>query len=276
MKQNIIVATDFSQRSFEVITKAFDFASKHNFQVHVVHILEKGFFDKLKDEQSVYENSLVHIQQKFPSLTKEQFHCRQDSLEDGIERFVKELKAAMVIIGSSGERRSALGQFLGSSTKSIVRAIDVPTLVVKSDKSSLEFDNIMMPTDLSEKSAKYIHTIHNLFPQAQIELLNSYLVPFEGRLSFYGMDKNEAISFQENMKTVAVQEAYEFYEKLDLDKNKVDVAVIKDGLDPEAFVKHADENQRDLIAIHTTGNFSFFAFDLLEHSHNDILITKID
>jgi nucleotide-binding universal stress UspA family protein len=276
MKKNIIVATDLSQRSFEVITKAFDFAQKHNFQVHVVHILEKGFFEKLKDENTVYENIFVHLKEKLPTINKEQFHCRQDSLEDGIERFVKELNAAMVIIGSSGERRSVLGQFLGSSTKSIVRAIDVPTLVVKSDKKTLEFDNIMVPSDLSKESSKYIDKIHNLFPQAQIEMLHSYLVPFEGRLSFYGMDKSEAISFQDNMKTVAVKEAYDFYDKLTVDKNKVDVSIIKDGLDPEAFVKHADENKRDLIAIHTTGNFSFFAFDLLEHSDLDILITKFD
>lgn len=276
MKKNIVVATDFSTRSFEVITKAFDFADKHNYIVHVVHILELGFFDKLKDEIAVYENSFTHIKEKFPRLTKEQFHCRQDTLEEGIERFVKELDAAMVIIGSSGERSSMLRQFLGTSTKSIVRAIDVPTLVVKSNKPMLEFDNILLPTDLSSTSKEYIDKVHKLFPNASIELLNSYLVPFEGRLSFYGMDKGESLSFQENMKSAAIKEAYDFYGKLDVDKDKVQVSVIKDGLDPEAFVKYGDEKYCDLIAIHTTGNFSFFAFDLLEHSHIDILITKIE
>ncbi len=275
MKRNIIVATDFSERSLEVIQRAFEFAKEHNNVVHVVHIIEKSFFDKIKDEATLYKSAFSHIKEKIPTLIKENFHCRQDSLEDGIERYVKELDAYMVIIGSNGERSSILRQFLGTSTKSIVRAIDVPCLILKSDRENLDFDSILMPTDLSQSSKSYLTRIHNLFPHTKIELLYSYLVPFEGRLSFYGMDKGESLSFQENMKDLALTEAYSFYDKLDVNKEKVKISVIKEGLNPEAFSVHADEKGCDMIAIHTTGNFSFFAFDLLEHSHKDVLITKI-
>ena len=275
MKKNIVVATDFSQRSFDVINKALTFAEEHNKVIHIVHIIEKGFLDTLKNETTVYKNSFMHIKEKFPTLLEENFHCRQDSLEDGIERYVKELEAYMVIIASSGERSNLVRQFLGTSTKSIVRAIDVPCLVVKSDKENLNFNSILIPSDLSTTSKTYITRIHELFPQTKIELLYSYLVPFEGRLSFYGMDKGESLTFQENMKHVALTEAYNFYESLDVNKDKVGVSVIKEGLDPEAFSVEADEKKCDMIAIHTTGNFSFFAFDLLEHSHKDVLITRI-
>jgi len=275
MSNNIVVATDFSQRSFDVINKAMNFANSHNSTIHVVHIIEKNFFEKIKDETTLYENSFSHIKEKIPSLLKENFHCRQDSLEDGIERYVKELNAYMVIIGSSGERSSIIRQFLGTSTKSIVRAIDVPCLVLKSDRENLDFSSILMPTDLSEQSKQYLSRIHELFPKSKIELLYSYLVPFEGRLNFYGMDKGESISFQENMKRAALEEAYSFYDHLKVDKEKVKVEVMKEGLNPEAFSVHADDKNCDMIAIHTTGNFSFFAFDILEHSRKDILITKI-
>jgi len=275
MSRNIVVATDFSQRSFDVINKAMNFAKNHNSTIHVVHIIEKNFFEKIKDEKTLYENSFSHIKETIPSLLKENFHCRQDSLEDGIERYVKELDAYMVIIASSGERSSIIRQFLGTSTKSIVRAIDVPCLVLKSDKENLDFSSILMPTDLSEQSKQYLSRIHDLFPKSKIELLYSYLVPFEGRLNFYGMDKGESISFQENMKHAALEEAYNFYDHLDVDKEKVKVEVMKEGLNPEAFSVHADDKNCDMIAIHTTGNFSFFAFDILEHSRKDILITKI-
>ncbi|MGB3751114.1 MAG: universal stress protein [Arcobacteraceae bacterium] len=275
MKKNIVVATDFSQRSFDVINKAMNFAKNHNNTIHVVHIIENSFLSKLKDEATVYENSFTHIKEKIPSLVKENFHCRQDTLEDGIERYVKELNAYMVIIGSSGERSSIIRQFLGTSTKSIVRSIDVPCLVLKSDRENLDFSSILMPTDLSEESKQYLSNIHELFPKSKIELLYSYLVPFEGRLNFYGMDKEEALSFQENMKRAALEEAYNFYDQLNVDKGKVKVEVMKEGLDPKAFSLYADEKNCDMIAIHTTGNFSFFAFDILEHSRKDILITKI-
>jgi len=275
MKKNIVVATDFSKRSFDVINKALTFAKIHNNIVHVVHIIEKNFFEKLKDEKDVYENSFTHIKEKIPTLSKENFHCRQDSLQNGIERYVKELNAYMVIIGSNGERNSILKDFLGTNTKSIVRAIDVPCLILKSNKTDLDFDTILMPTDLSSESKSYLTKIHTLFPHSKIELLYSYTVPFEGKLSFYGMDKDESLSFQESMKELALTEVHDFYNSLDIDRNKVKVSVIKEGLSPEAFSINADNKNCDMIALHTTGNFSFFAFDLLEHSHKDVIISKI-
>lgn len=276
MKKNILVATDFSQRSFEVIQIAFEFSEKHNFKVHLVHILETSFFDKIKDVKDIYQNSLRHLQEKFPNIQEDQFHCEDGILEEKIEVFVKKLDAFMIILGSAGERTSILKRFLGSSTKSIVRAVSVPCLVIKSDTKIVDFDSIMLGTDLSDDSKKHIEKIHILFPNSRIELLYSYLIPFEGRLSFYGFNKKEAHLFQNNMKQIALEEAYSFYDRLDIDKKKVKISLIKEGLDPESFVEQSDELMCNLIALHTTGHFSFFAFDLLEHANKDILITKIN
>jgi len=175
----------------------------------------------------------------------------------------------------SGERDSGLRQFLGTSTKSIVRAVEIPCLVIKNDQDLGPYNNILMPTDLSSDSKKYISHVNSLFPNANIELLNSYYVPFEGRLSFYGMDRSEAVMLVENMKKIALNNIYEFYDNLELDKNYIKISIVKDSLDPESFNHRAIEYKSNLIAIHTTGSFSFFAFDLLEQSNTDVLITKI-
>lgn len=276
MKRNIIVATDFSQRSFEVIQIAFEFAKKHNFEVHIVHVVETGFFDKFKNIKEICHNSLSHLQEKFPNIQEHQFHCDTGKLEEKIVSFVKNLDAFMIILGSTGERTSALKKFLGTSTKSIVRSVDVPCLVIKSNTKVVDFHHIMLPTDLSNNSKKHIEQIHSLFPTSRIELLHSYFVPYEGRFSFYGLEKKEAILFQDNIKQGALELAYNFYNSLNIDTEKVKISVINEGLYPEAFMKKADELMCDLIALHTTGNFSFFAFELLEHAEKNILITKIN
>lgn len=277
MKKNIVVATDFSQRSFEVINQALAFAKAHDKVVHVVHIIENSFLDTLKEKtmETIYENSFAHIKEKIPSLLEENFHCHEGSLKEEIENYVKELQAYMVIVGSSGERSSILEDFLGTSTKSIVRSIDIPCLVLKSKRENLDFESILLPTDLSKKSKEYIDLTHALFPDSTIELVYSYVVPFEKRLSFYGMDRTEATSYQENTRSIAVKESNNFYDNLNVDKEKVKISIIKGGLNPDAFSTYADKKGCDLIAIHTTGVFSFFAFDLLEHSHKDVLITKV-
>lgn len=275
MKPNIIVATDFSQRSINVIKKAFYFANNYNYQVNIVHILETSFFEKTKDIQTVYEKSLNYLQEKFPPLTKDQFYCKEDNLKNGIQHYVKELDALMIIIGSSGESDSGLRQFLGTSTKSIVRAVEIPCLVIKNDQDLHPYNNILMPTDLSSDSKRYISRVNSLLPNSNIELFNSYYVPFEGRLSFYGIGKSEAVTLVENIKNLALKNFYEFYENLEVDKNYINISSIKDGLDPESFNNRAIEYESNLIAMHTTGRFSFFAFDLLEQSNTDVLITKI-
>jgi len=276
MKQNILVATDFSQRSFDVIQKASEFANTHNFELHVVHILEKSFFNIVKDKNTIEKNFFGHLKEKLPFLQEHQFHCKEGDLEEEIENYVKKLNIFMIIIGSSGERSFISKQFLGSSIKSIVRAVDVPCLVLKNTTNIVDFSTIMLPTDLSEKSKIYIHKIHTLFPNSKIELLYSYVVPFEGRLNFYGLSKDETVHFQDNIHQMALDEAYDFYQKLTIDRKKVKISLIKEGLNPEAFVAKSDDLGCNLIALHTTGHFSFFAFDLLEHANKDILITKID
>lgn len=275
MTKNIVVATDFSQRSFEIINRVLSFAKSDNDTVHVVHILENNFPDVTKNNDLIYENCFLHIQEEVPLLLRENFHCREDSLENGIEEYVKELKASLVIIGSSGERSSILKDLLGTSTKSIVRSVDVPCFVLKSNKEVFDFESILIPSDLSDKSKKYINDIHTFFPNANIEILHSYLVPFERRLSFYGMDKTETHSFQESIKNITIENVNGFYESLNIDKRKVKISIINEGLSPEAFSLYALEKKCDMIALHTSGVFSFFAFDLLEHSHQDVLITKI-
>jgi nucleotide-binding universal stress UspA family protein len=180
----------------------------------------------------------------------------------------------LVILGNSGERNHINQFFLGSNTKDIVRNLKTPSLIIKSNRP-LEFNTIMIPTDLSHESKEYIHEVAQFFKTAKIKLFYSYIVPFENRLNFYGLDKSEMNLFQKDIKASAINEANDFFDSLNI-ANEIELITQEGSLDAEAFSKEANELKCDLIAVHTTGHFSFFAFDLVEHSHKNILVKKIN
>jgi len=272
--KNIVVAADFSQNSFAVITKALEFAQNNKATIHIVHAVERGFFSKAKDIKRIESSSYKMIRKRFPQISQAQFHCANGNVEDVISDFSKKLDAVLVILGSSGERSEIKKFFLGSSTKAIVRALDIPCIVVKSQKK-LSFKDIMVPTDLSDDSKKHILKLHTLFPDARIKLFYTYIVPFESRLEFYGMNHDEVLSFHNEIRSEARGDAYRFYESLHIDESKIELVLKEGHLDTEFFMHEAHSMKIDVIALHTTGKVSFFAFDLLEDSDIDMLINRV-
>jgi nucleotide-binding universal stress UspA family protein len=272
--KNIIVATDFSQKSFNVIAKAYKFATTKGANLHIVHIVEESFFSKVENIDAITQTSLTMLQNKFSQLEKENFHCIVNEVAQGLQKCVEQLDASMVIIGASGEDGAIKKFFLGSSTKSIVRHVRVPCLVVKTE-DTMQYKNIFVATDLSENSKKHILRLSEIFGDSYINLFYTYIVPFESRLGFYGMNQDEISEFQRDIASNARAEAYRFYEGLHVDQSRVKLNVKEGHLDTEFFLQEVDASKSDLIALHTTGHVSFFAFDLLGDAKNDVFIYKL-
>jgi nucleotide-binding universal stress UspA family protein len=269
----ILIATDFSQKSFKIIEQVLHNIHNQNSELFIVHVVESSLFSQVKNTETIGHKSFQILQQNFSTLKESQFYCVQGKIDEQIAYFVDKLDISMVILGSSGERSHINKFFLGSNTKDIVRNVNTPSLIIKSTRE-LKFETIMIPTDLSLESKKYIGEVAQFFSTAKIKIFYSYSIPFENRLNFYGLDKNEISLFQQNIQNVSLQEAQDFFDSLNI-KNELELVTKEGSLDAQEFAKEASELKCDLIAVHTTGNFSFFAFDLVEHSHRNILIKKM-
>lgn len=270
----ILIATDFSQKSFKIIERVLEFIHNKPSELFIVHVVESSIFSKVKNLSEIRKNSFEVLHKYFPTLKESQFYCIEGGIDEQIAYHVDKLNISLVILGNSGERSHINQFFLGSNTKDIVRNLDTPSLIMKSNRS-LEFSSIMIPTDLSSESKSYIYEVAQFFKTAKIKLFYSYTVPFENRLNFYGLNKSEMSLFQKNIKASSINEANDFFDTLNI-ANEIELITQEGSLDAEEFAKKADELKCDLIAVHTTGHFSFFAFDLVEHSHKNILVKKIN
>ena len=272
--KNIIVATDFSERSFDVIQKAIDFCNLHSSILHIVHVVEESFIPSSESHDAVIQTSFELLLEKFPALQKKYYHCVEGSVQEQLAQEVDKLDAKLVILGSSGENSALQEFFLGSYTKAIVRHMKVPVLVVKLHEE-LNYKNIMIATDLTDASKTHIQKVTQLFPQAQIRLFYTYVMPFKNRLGFYGMNSDEIFNFFHELRQKAHKEALTFYESLHIDEQKVKIVVKEGHLNTEFFLNEMRSMQCDLLSMHTSGKVSFFAFDLLNDSTVDVLIDKL-
>jgi nucleotide-binding universal stress UspA family protein len=268
----ILVATDFSQRSIDIVQRALPLAKELGGTLHVIHVIEESLFDFLEKDQPIIEHALEALKKHFPTINESNLHCKKGKVGAVIADLAKELSTKLIILGNSGEHGGLKNLFIGSSTKAIVRSVSVPVLVVKSFKD-LDIKKLLIPTDFSKASKKHIQTMQSLFPKAKITLLHTYTVPFSTRLSLYGVKKGDVNLLGENLEIYAKNEAALFLE--DFKNTNIDLIVREGALDPNFFTSIANMHAIQTISLHTTGSISLFAFDLLLETDKDVIINTI-
>ncbi|MCK9454493.1 MAG: universal stress protein [Sulfurimonas sp.] len=274
-KLKTLVAVDFSKDSLTVLQKAIDFTKKFNGDVHVVHVVENSFFSKKKDLSYIREHSIKVLNEKFPAIKDENFHCVSGKIRSEVAKAAQILNSDLIIMGKSGETYFLGDSYMGSHTKDIIRNSLIPVLVVKSDHE-LKYKNLLMLTDFSNDSRKAIRKVVNIFPNLHIKLLNFYTVPFENRLNNYGFNDSDLAEYQLSLMQESTEKLDIFISSLELPKDvKISGRVRKSSLNPKLFESEVKDIVFDIVAVHTTGKISFYALDILEGSEKDVVILKV-
>lgn len=274
-KLKTLVAVDFSDDSLIVLQKAIEFTKKFDGVVDVVHVVENSFFSPKKDLSYIREHSLKKLNEKFPAINDENFHCVSGKIKNEIAKAAQILNSTLIIMGKSGETFFLGDAYMGSHTKDIIRSSKVPVIVVKSDHE-LKYKNILMLTDFSEASAKAVKIVAALFPDSSIKLLHFYVIPFENRLNSYGFNSSDLAEYQLSLMEQSQQSLDTFLNSLQLPQNvHISGKVRKSSLNPKLFEEEVEEINFDLVALHTTGSVSFYAMDILENSKKDVVVLKV-
>ncbi|MBW6488520.1 universal stress protein [Sulfurimonas sp.] len=274
-KFKTLVAIDFSDDSLVVLQKAIDFTKKRDGIVDVVHVVENSFFSPKKDLSYIREHSLKKLNEKFPDINDENFHCLGGKIKNDVAKTAQILNSDLIIMGKSGETFFLGDAYMGSHTKDIIRSSGIPVIVVKSEHE-LKYKNILMLSDFSAESKEAIKKMVNLFPDSNIKLLNFYLIPFENRLNNYGFDSADLHDYQLHLIEESKQKLDAFLNSLELPKEiNISATARKSSLNPKLFESEVQDISFDLVAVHTTGNISFYALDILENSKKDVIILKL-
>jgi len=252
-----------------------EFTEKIGASIDVVHIVENSFFSAKKDVKYIKEHSLEKLQLRFPNFSEEHFHCIEGDTRNEIAKVANILKSNLIVIGKSGETYRFSEVYMGSHTKHIVRSADVPVLVLKKE-SEITAKSILLPTDLSIDSAEAILKIAKIFPTTHLTLVHFFTIPFEARLNSYGFTNEDTIEYMSVIKEQSEKNLYKFIQTINIpDGFSISSRVRKSSLNPKLFDKEVEDIPHDILALHTTGRVSFYAFDVLESSIENVLILKV-
>lgn len=270
-----LVAIDFSKDSFTVLQRVLEFTEKIGASIDVVHIVENSFFSAKKNVKYIKEHSLEKLKLSFPGFNEDNFHCIEGNTRNKISKVANILKSNLIIIGKSGETYRFSEVYMGSHTKHIVRSADMPVLVLKKDREIIT-KNILLPTDLTKDSARAILNIAKLFPTTHLTLVHFFTIPFESRLNSYGFNEEDTIEYMTVIKEQSDKNLGEFVKTLDLPQGfRISSRVRKSSLNPKLFDEEVADLPHDILALHTTGRVSFYAFDILESSIENVLILRV-
>jgi nucleotide-binding universal stress UspA family protein len=163
--KRILVPTDFSKHAEYALRVAAQIAKKNNSEIFLLHMLE------LPHQGSDAMSSGADIPQimlyKDMAINKLEELMEVDFLEgisvseiiqfekafDGIMEISKKNNVDLIVMGSHG----ASGyeeMFIGSNAEKVVRASDVPVLVIKNETAEFKADNLVFASDFSEEIKK--------------------------------------------------------------------------------------------------------------------------
>lgn len=268
---SIIVATDLSKKSVEIVKQASILANDLGANLHLVHVIKEVAFSIFNNQNDFKEEVFSILKDLFPKIEDKFLHVEVGRVDEVVSNLAKKIEAKLVILGNCGEGDELKSPFVGRDTKALVRKLITPALIVK-NIGSINVEKILIPTDFSEQSKWHIKAISLLFPKAKIILTHIYNLKNISNLNLYKIDSQKLNELKEDelkrVKTVA-----DFFLK-SLD-SKVDLALEEGKLTASTISKIALKNGAKTVAIHTTEGISLFAFDLLLETDNNLLISAI-
>lgn len=160
--KKIIVPTDFSVQAENALRVAADMARENGGEIFLLHLLDLPLHLANNASSNLPEAVFFMklAKEKFDNLTNSDFlhgvtvhgHVETGATFTGIMDTVKRHQGDLIVMGSHGAD-GVKNMFVGSNTEKVVRNSEVPVLIVKERKKSLDVNNMVFATDLDPKSA---------------------------------------------------------------------------------------------------------------------------
>ena len=205
MKQlsRILAATDLSAPARHAVERAFHLAAIANSELYILHAIELGALDSLREmlgdnvlavKATLNNDAHARLEQVTGNATINRGVAPHTCVADGnplatISAEAEGLDVDLVIIGARGEsflRHTLLGS---TAARLLRKASRHPVLVVKQPPHEV-YRSVLIAVDFSPVSLQAIRMARQVAPGADLVLLHAFELPYEGKLTFAGVDEH--------------------------------------------------------------------------------------
>lgn len=177
MGGKIIVGTDFRAEADRAIDRALQIGSEWGVEVVLVHALDPALthvpLEAELDRQmrSVLPDPNAKVTFRYPI----------ERADFAISSIADKESASLIVLGVA-RFNNIKDYLLGTAVDYVIRHSSVPALVVK-NRPNRPYRRITCATDFHSPSHHALEKAADLFPDATIDLIHAYHVPFEGWLN---------------------------------------------------------------------------------------------
>lgn len=172
--REILLASDFSARSDRPLERAAALANDWDAKLVIAHVLEGK-------AASNDEAAIERLRDDLPAFAAgAELVVRSGSTPNLLVTIAAERGSSLIVTGVA--RYNSIGDYLlGTAVDHIVRNAEVPVLVV-CKRADHPYSRIVVATDFSDCSHAALVAAGHLFPEARIDLVHAFHVPYEGWL----------------------------------------------------------------------------------------------
>ncbi len=279
--KNILMATDLSARSDRALERAVRQASNCGADLTIVHVIDEDLPASIANaqhraaEQAIQEHIATLTAGDAPNVAIKVVFGRAyvDILE-----LSEDTDADLIVLGVHRED-AFKDMFRGTTAERVIRAGDVPILLVK-ERDSGPYRRIMVGVDFSVYSRRAIEFAVKFVANGEFHLVHAYDVPFKGFL--YGhntrreVDKQHQAAFEHMIE----EEMASFLASLEAESPRFE-RIMQEGTVREVIHQQLDRLKPDLLVIGTHGRtgaahalLGSVAEDLLRSPPCDVLAVK--
>lgn len=162
--KRILVATDFSEHSQFALSRAFDVAKATKARLLILHVVQKGFFDKVVDEVVPAARTLLITPKEYAEqllgeqidklaphkLKIEKIFLSGKHPATKILNYAKNNKIDLLVMGAHG-KYSIHDWFVGTTAEYVAEKTSCPALIIK-NKPRHGYRKLLIPIDFSSAS----------------------------------------------------------------------------------------------------------------------------
>lgn len=203
----VLVASDLSEGAAVAEQRAARLAREQDCPLVLLHVAAHDWLQSLRDwmegaagAERIWAHTEAALRQRAGALAASAGVEVQPCMVEGhpvtqIVAAAQRLQPRCLVVGARGSNplRRLL---LGTTSERLLRKAACPLLVVRTPARAA-YRRVLMPVDFSPWSAPMLALADRLAPQALVDLLHVYGVPFEEKLRFAGVDEEVIATYRE-------------------------------------------------------------------------------
>jgi nucleotide-binding universal stress UspA family protein len=276
--KRLLIATDLSPRSERALARALRLARQHGAELRVLHVVDDALPAHLAETQRVAAENILKERTQAPAgdaavavstavVTGKPFAA--------ILREAIAWAAELIVLGVYG---GGAGMFRGSTAERVIREGHHPVLVVRRDADA-DYRHAVVGVDFSLHSLWAARTGFRLAPQAEFDLVHSYIAPTSAFLAGKARAQARELHVREMNRTID-EELSAFLARLG-DRLPPHKRFVVEGPATDVLLHQAGRLPADLLVAGTHGRtgvahafLGSVAEDLLHQAHCDVLVAK--